>query len=71
MLVLLFLLTLLFLCFSVLLVLRLPRSGKREIIIVLLVRLFGLCLFGFVGFIVSELSSIDTFKGNYLQIINY
>ena len=32
----------LFLCFSVLLVLRL---GKRELILVLLVRLFGLCLF--------------------------
>ena len=37
----------LFLCFSVLLVLRLPRLGKRE----LLVRLFDLCLFGFVGFL--------------------
>ena len=41
----------LFLCFSVLLVLRLPRLGKRELILVLLVRLFGLCLFGFVGFL--------------------
>ena len=41
----------LFLCFSVLLVLRLPRLGKRELIIVLLVRLFGLCLFRFVGFL--------------------
>ena len=40
----------LFLCFSVLLVLRLPRLGKRELILVLFVRLFGLCLFGFVGF---------------------
>ena len=39
----------LFLCFSVLLVLRLPRLGKREqLILVLIVRLFGLCLFGFV-----------------------
>ena len=35
----------LFLCFSVLLVLRLPRLGKRELILVLFVRLFGLCLF--------------------------
>ena len=35
----------LFLCFSVLLVLRLPRFGKRELILVLFVRLFGLCLF--------------------------
>ena len=35
----------LFLCFSVLLVLRLPRFGKRELIFVLFVRLFDLCLF--------------------------
>ena len=45
----------LFLCFSVLLVLRLPRLGKRELILVLIlvlfVRLFGLCLFRFVGFL--------------------
>ena len=41
----------LFLCFSVLLVLRLPRLGKRKLILVLFVRLFGLCLFGFVGFL--------------------
>ena len=40
----------LFLCFSVLLVLRLPRLGKRELIFVLFVRLFDLCLFRFVGF---------------------
>ena len=33
----------LFLCFSVLLVLRLPRLGKRELILVLFVRLSGLC----------------------------
>ena len=38
----------LFLCFPVLLVLRLPRLGKRELILVLFVRLFDLCLFGFV-----------------------
>ena len=38
----------LFLCFSVLLVLRLPRLGKRKLILVLFVRLFGLCLFRFV-----------------------
>ena len=43
----------LFLCFSVLLVLRLPRLGKRELILVLFVRLFGLCLFRFVGFLCS------------------
>ena len=41
----------LFLCFSVLLVLRLPRLGKRELILVVFVRLFGLCLFRFVGFL--------------------
>ena len=41
----------LFLCFSVLLVLRLPRLGKRELILVLFVRLFDLYLFGFVGFL--------------------
>ena len=41
----------LFLCFSVLLALRLPRLGKRELILVLLVRLFDLCLFGFVCFL--------------------
>ena len=40
-----------FLCFSVLLVLRLPRLGKRELILVLFVRLFGLYLFRFVGFL--------------------
>ena len=36
----------LFLYFSVLLVFRLPRLGKRELILVLFVRLFDLCLFG-------------------------
>ena len=41
----------LFLRFSVLLVLRLPRLGMRELILVLFVRLFDLCLFGFVGFL--------------------
>ena len=41
----------LFLCFSVLLVLRLPRLGKRELILVLFVRLCDLCLFGYVSFL--------------------
>ena len=41
----------LFLCFSVFLVLRLPRLGKSELIVVLFVRLFSLCLFRFVGFL--------------------
>ena len=36
----------LFLCFSVLLALRLPRLGKRELFLLLFVRLFDLCLFG-------------------------
>ena len=40
-----------FLCFSVLLALRLPHLEKRELILVLFVRLFDLCLFGFVGFL--------------------
>ena len=37
--------------FSVLLALRLPRLGKRELIVMLFVRLFDLCLFGFVVFL--------------------
>ena len=41
----------LFLCVLVLLVLRLPRLGKRELILVLFVHLFDFCLFGFVGFL--------------------
>ena len=40
----------LFLCFTVLLALQLPRLGKRELILVLFVRLYDLCLFGFVDF---------------------
>ena len=46
----------LFLCFSVLLALRLPRLGKRELILVLYVRLFALCLFGDVGFLILLVS---------------
>ena len=41
----------LFLCVSVLLALRLPRLGKRELILVLVVCLFDLRLFGFVCFL--------------------
>ena len=41
----------LFLCFSALLVLRLSRLGRGELVLVLFVRLIGLCLFGFVGFL--------------------
>ena len=32
------------------LILRLPRLRERELILVLFIRLFDLCLFGFVGF---------------------
>ena len=39
------------LVFLVLLVLRLPHLGKSELILVLFVRLFDLCLFGFIGFL--------------------
>ena len=41
----------LLLCFSVLLALRLPRFGKRELILVLFVCLFDLRLFGFICFL--------------------
>ena len=41
----------LFLCFSVLLALQLPRLGKRELVLVLFVCLFDLRLFGFVCFL--------------------
>ena len=37
----------LFLCFSVLLALRLPRLGKRKLVLALFVRLFDLHFFGF------------------------
>ena len=37
----------LFLCFSVLLALRLPRLRRRELVLVLFVRLFDLRLFGY------------------------
>ena len=47
------------LVFSFLLALRLPRLGKRELILVLFVRLFDLCLFGFVGFLFLLLSGKD------------
>ena len=46
----------LFLCFSVLLNLRLPCLGKRELILVFFVRLFDLCLFRFVGYLFLLLS---------------
>ena len=41
----------LFLYFSVLLALRLPRLWKSELILVLFIRLFDLRLFGFVCFL--------------------
>ena len=46
----------LFLCFSVLFALRLPRLEKRELILVLFVCLIDLCLFGFVGFLFPLMS---------------
>ena len=49
----------LFLCFSVLLALRLPRLGKRELILELFVRFFDLCLFVFVGFLFLLMSGKD------------
>ena len=41
----------LFLCFSVVLALRLPHMGKRELVLVLFVLLVDLRLFGFVCFL--------------------
>ena len=41
----------LFLCYSVLLALRLPPLGKRELVLVLFMHLFDLRLFGFVCFL--------------------
>ena len=46
----------LFLCFSVLLALRLPRLRNRELLLVLFVRFFDLRLFGFVCFLFLFLS---------------
>ena len=46
----------LFLCCSVPLALRLPHLGKRELILVLFVRLFDLRLFSFVCFLFLLLS---------------
>ena len=45
-----------FLCFPVLLALRLPRLGKRELILLLFVRFFDLRLFGFVCFLLLLVS---------------
>ena len=46
----------LLLYFSVLLALRLPRLGKRELVLVIVVRLFDSRLFGFVCFLFLFLS---------------
>ena len=61
----------LFFVFLVLLVLRLPRLGKRELILVLFVRLFDLCLFGFVGQKSKEnlYVSLSTFPENWSFMI--
>ena len=45
--------------FSVILALRLPRLGKRELILVLLVRVFDLRLFCFVCFLFLLVSGKD------------
>ena len=45
------------LVFSVLLALRIPRLGKRELVLMLFVRLFDLCLFGFIGFLFLSVSA--------------
>ena len=57
----------LFLCFSVLLALRLPHLGKRELILVLFVCLFDLRLFGFVCFLFLLVSG----KGCGLWLLHY
>ena len=44
---------------SVLSALRIPHLEKRELILVLFVRLFALCLFGFVGFLFLLVSGKD------------
>ena len=72
----------LFVCLSVFLALRLPRLEKRELILVHFVRLFDLCLFGFVGFLfrISKLRDIlskyreprsFTWKQNSKLILDY
>ena len=48
-----------FLCFSVLLALRLPRLGKRELILVFFLRLFDLRLFSFICFLFLLVSGKD------------
>ena len=44
----------LFLCLSVFFSIAITSLGKRELILVLFVRLFGLCLFRFVGFLLGS-----------------
>ena len=61
----------LFLCFSVLLVLQLPRLGKRELILVLFVRLIDLCLFGFLGFLFLLVSSKIDWKAMIRNRYNF
>ena len=53
----------LFLCFSVLLALRLPSLGKRELILVLFVRLFDLCLFGVLCLFISRHTIVAGYYG--------
>ena len=67
----------LFLCFSVLLALRLPCLGKRELILVLFVRLFDLrlfflFLFFFCFFVLFfSVSSLGVWKGLWFVIVAF
>ena len=61
----------LFLCFSVLLALRLPRLGKRELVLVLFVSLFDLRLFGLGRAAVCDCDTPWTFLLPFLWPINF
>ena len=55
------------LVFSVLLALRIPRLGKRELVLMLFVRLFDLCLFGFIGFLLVSAKSCGLWLSHSLD----
>ena len=61
----------LFLCFSVLSALQLPRLGKRELILVLFVCLFDLRLFGFVWFLFLLVSVTLALPGLFSYLFLY
>ena len=56
------------LVFLVLLALRLPRLGKRELILALLIRLFDLCLFGLNNILFQF---VETFTFKYIDRIQW